>query len=59
MLSRQNEALPVYKFVERGSWEHIGRFRVTHITDDPQETTKRSEVCGRTIRYVLRLEHAG
>ena len=59
MLSRQDEALPVYKFVAHDSWEHIGCFRVTQITDDPQETTKRSEVCGRPIRYVLRLEPAG
>lgn len=27
MLSRQDEALPVYKFVEHDSWEHIGYFR--------------------------------
>ena len=59
MLSRQAEALPVYKFIEPGSWEHIGYFRVVGVTDDPRETEERSEVCGRSIKYVIRLEKAG
>ena len=58
MLSKQDEALPVYKFVDHDLWEHIGYFRVTHITDDSRETDKRSKVCGRPIRYVIRMEKA-
>jgi hypothetical protein len=32
MLSRQDEALPVDKFVDHDLWEHIGYIRVTHLT---------------------------
>jgi hypothetical protein len=56
MLRQQDGALPVYKFVYDGAWEHIGYYRVKSITDDSEITAERSRICGRPIRYVIQLE---
>ena len=52
----RGESLPVYKRVDSGAWEYLGRYRVQSITDDAREVARRSEVCGGPIRYVIRLE---
>jgi hypothetical protein len=59
MLRRQSEPLPVYRYAWGGAWEYLGRYRVREITDDGPEAAQRSEICGRLIRYVIRLEEAG
>ena len=58
MLRRQSEALPVYRYAWGGAWEYLGRYRVQSITDGGPEAAERSKICGRPIRYVIRLEDA-
>ena len=58
MLRRQSAPLPIYKYAWHGAWEYLGRYRVRSITDDGSEAAERSEICGRPVRYVIRLEEA-
>jgi hypothetical protein len=58
MLRRQSEPLPVYRYAWGAAWEYLGRFRVKSITDGGPEAAKRSEICRRPIRFVIRLEVA-
>jgi hypothetical protein len=58
LLRRQKGLLPVYKFIRSGDCEYLGRYWVRSITDEAAEAAERSEVCGRPIRYVIRLGKA-
>lgn len=59
MLRRQRGPLPVYRYERGASWEYLGLYRVRGITDGGPEAAERSRVCGRPIRYVIRLTEAG
>jgi hypothetical protein len=59
MLRSRSEPLPVYKRLGGADWEYLGPYRVQSITDDTRVVAQRSEVCGRRIRYVIRLEEIG
>ena len=58
MLLRKSERLPVYKFARGAAWKYLGRYRVQGITDGGLWAAERTEICGRPIRYVIRLEEA-
>ncbi len=58
MLRRQSEPLPVYRYAGGAAWEYLGRYRVQGIADGGPEAAERSKICGRPIRYVIRLEEA-
>jgi hypothetical protein len=58
MLRRQSEALPVYRFTGNAAWEYLGRYRVQSITDGGPKAVERTKICGRPIRYAIRLEDA-
>jgi hypothetical protein len=56
MLRRQSEPLPVYRHAKDAAWEYLGRYRVQSITDGGPEAAERTKICGRPIRYVIRLK---
>jgi hypothetical protein len=58
MLRRQNEPLPVYKYIWGGAWEYLGRYGVQGITDGGRAAAERTKIRGRPTRYVIRLEEA-
>ena len=58
MLRRQSGPIPVYRRASRSAWEYLGRYRVRSLTEGGQVAIERTEVCGRPIRYVIRLEEA-
>ena len=58
MLRRQREPIPVYRRARGGEWEYLGRYRVQGITDGGPEAARRTQICGRPIRYVILLEEA-
>jgi hypothetical protein len=58
MLRRQSQALPVYRYSRGAAWDYLGRYRVQSITEGGPEAAERTEICGRPIRYVIRLEEA-
>jgi len=59
MLRRQGEALPVYRYARGGAWEYLGRYWVRSVLDGGREAAERTKICGRPIRYVIRMEEAG
>lgn len=58
MLRRQSEPLPIYRYAREAAWEYLGRYLVQGITDGGPEAAKRTEICGRPIKDVIRLEEA-
>ncbi len=56
MLRREDRPLPVYRYSRGAAWEYLGRYRVQTITDGGREAAERTKICGRPIRYVIRLE---
>jgi hypothetical protein len=58
MLRRQSQPLPVYRYSRGAAWDYLGRYRVQSITEGGPEAAERTEICGRPIRYVIRLEEA-
>jgi hypothetical protein len=59
MLRSRSEPLPVYKRLRSADWEYLGLYRMQSITDGASVTAERSQICGRPIRYVIRLERTG
>lgn len=50
------EFVPVYKFREFTEWEYMGRYQVVEVTSSAKATAERSEVTGRIVEYVIRLQ---
>lgn len=58
MLRKQDGPIPVYKHSWGGAWECLGRYQVKSVTEGGQDAHDRSKICGRPIRYVIRLGEA-
>ncbi len=59
MLRCQSGPIPVYRYARGAAWEYLGRYRVRDVTDGGPEAAERSKICGRPVRYIIRLEESG